>query len=220
MFQFSIVLIIFLGIQFFVTASIIASDCTVFERLQQIRFTRMMVFVCLKTIFIFTVGIMFYFSEFQKCATFDTIIENINLILNLFLCYDMINLTLSSLKNQIDTKELVLLNHFVLLTAICNFRTYGIDPYIIIGICAFFSSGVSFLLCVFELSILFLLWGVSSVLYGLIHPTVSLYYDAVMWTGVLVWITLDKRTRTYDSPNIIDNTTDASQGEFETIELH
>lgn len=193
MFQFSIVLIIFLGIQFFVTASIIASDCTVFESLQQIRFKRMMFIVCLKTIFLFTVGIMVYFLEFHKCAIFDTITENIDLILNLFLCYDMVNLTLSSLKIQIDTKELILLNHFVLLTAICNFTTVGIDSYIIIGVGAFFSSGVSCLLCVVEMSVLFLLWAFSCVLYGLLHPNVSLYYDVVMWSGVLLWITFNKR---------------------------
>ena len=97
MIEITVVLLFFLGIQLFVTCSIAYYKCSPIHEPQNMYFQWMVSLIVLKTIFLFTIGIVTYFYDVHECRPINSMQESLLLVLDLFLCVDMMSVVTSPL---------------------------------------------------------------------------------------------------------------------------
>ena len=222
MLEFPLVLVIFLGIQTFVTFSIFSYQYSPLYKTHNTYFKWMVFMVFTKTVFLFTIGLISCFYEVHQCNPIEYILHNTVLIMDLFLCRDMLSVVTPPTKTNIQIVNLISTHSFVIIATIICFIDPFKQSYILLGTSSFISSVFSFFHCSFEMSIFFLLWSFSYLLYGIFHAKVSMYYEAVLWSLVLFWFLNDKHRSLYHKEHVLvaEDNDDLNDGDFETIELH
>ena len=140
MLEFPLVLVIFLGIQTFVTFSIFSYQYSPLYKTHNTYFKWMVFMVFTKTVFLFTIGLISCFYEVHQCNPIEYILHNTVLIMDLFLCRDMLSVVTPPTKTNIQIVNLISTHSFVIIATIICFIDPFKQSYILLGTSSFIGA--------------------------------------------------------------------------------